>query len=95
MVIRELLPQDIKLEIDQLSQAEAMDVARCLAQVVGKAHGRQMNHATRAAWLREARRGRSKTIDTPSWLWNGVVELLGSHEVAYLEHCRRYALETA
>ncbi|NKJ50836.1 hypothetical protein CIC12_29765 [Burkholderia sp. SG-MS1] len=95
VVIRELLPQDIKLEIDQLSQSEAMDVARYLAQVVGKAHGRQMNHATRAAWLKEVRRGRSKTIDTPSWLWNGVVELLGSHEVAYLEHCRRYALETA
>jgi uncharacterized protein (DUF2252 family) len=95
VVIRELLPQDIKLEIDQLSQAEAMDVARYLAQVVGRAHGRQMNHATRSAWLKEVRRGRSKTIDTPSWLWNGVVELLGSHEVAYLEHCRRYALEAA
>jgi uncharacterized protein (DUF2252 family) len=94
VVIRELLPQDIKLEIDQLSQAEAMDVARYLAQVVGKAHGRQMNHGTRAAWLREVRRGRSKTIDTPSWLWNSVVELLSSHEGAYLEHCRRYALET-
>jgi uncharacterized protein (DUF2252 family) len=95
VVIRELLPQDIKLEIDQLSQAEAMDVARYLAQVVGKAHGRQMDHRTRAAWLKEVRRGRSKTIDTPSWLWNSVVELLGSHEAAYLEHCRRYALESA
>lgn len=95
VVIRELLPQDIKLEIDQLSQTEAMDVARYLAQVVGKAHGRQMDHGTRAAWLKEVRRGRSKTIDTPSWLWKSVVELLGSHEAAYLEHCRRYALEAA
>ncbi|MFM0337080.1 DUF2252 domain-containing protein [Paraburkholderia fungorum] len=93
VVIRELLPQDIKLEVDQLSQAEAMDVARYLAQVVGKAHGRQMNHGVRAAWLKELRRGRSKTIDAPSWLWNSVVELVGSHETAYLEHCRRYALE--
>ena len=93
VVIRELLPQDIKLEIDQLTQAEAMDVARYLAQVVGKAHGRQMNHGVRAAWLKELRRGRSKTIDAPTWLWNSVVELVGSHETAYLEHCRRYALE--
>jgi uncharacterized protein (DUF2252 family) len=95
VVIRELLPQDLKLEIDQLTQAEAMDVARYLAQVVGKAHGRQMDHSARAAWLKELRRGRSKTIDTPPWLWSSVVQLVGSHETAYLEHCRRYALEMA
>jgi uncharacterized protein (DUF2252 family) len=43
VVIRELLPQDIKLEVEQLGQAEARDVARSLAMVVGKAHGRQMD----------------------------------------------------
>jgi len=91
VVIRELLPQDIKLEVDQLGQAEARDVARALAQVVGEAHGRQMNANARGAWLKELRRDRSKTIDAPSWLWNSVVELVGSHEVSYLGHCRRYA----
>jgi uncharacterized protein (DUF2252 family) len=92
VVIRELLPQDIKLDIDQLTQTQAMEVARYLAQVVGNAHARQMDHSARAAWLKELRRNRSKTIDAPFWLWNSVVELVGSHEAAYLEHCRRYAL---
>jgi uncharacterized protein (DUF2252 family) len=92
VVIRELLPQDIKLEIDQLTQTGAMDVARYLAQVVGIAHARQLDHGARASWLRELRRARSKTIDAPPWLWSSVVELAGSHETAYLEHCRRYAL---
>jgi uncharacterized protein (DUF2252 family) len=92
VVIRELLPQDLKLEIDQLNQAEAMDVARYLAQVVGTAHARQLDHGARRAWLKELRRGRSKTIDAPLWLWNSIVELVGSHEVGYLEHCRRFAM---
>lgn len=95
VVIRELLPQDIKLEVDQLGPAEARSIARSLAQVVGKAHGRQMDTSERGAWLKELRRSRSKTIDAPSWLWTSVVELVGSHEVAYLEHCRRYALTAA
>ena len=90
--IRELLPQDLKLEIDQLTQDEAMDAARYLAQVVGRAHARQLDHGARRAWLKELRRGRSKTIDAPLWLWNSIVELVGSHEVGYLEHCRRFAM---
>jgi uncharacterized protein (DUF2252 family) len=43
----------------------------------------------------ERRRARSRTIDAPPWLWSSVVELAGSHETAYLEHCRHYALATA
>jgi len=31
-------------------------------------------------------------IEAPTWLWASVVELVGIHERAYLEHCRRYAL---
>ena len=42
MVVRELMPQDLKLEIDQLTRDEAVSVARYLASVVGKAHARQM-----------------------------------------------------
>ncbi|MCF5672630.1 DUF2252 domain-containing protein, partial [Pseudomonas syringae] len=34
----------------------------------------------------------SQTLDAPSWLWSSVVQLVGSHEQGYLEHCRRYAL---
>jgi uncharacterized protein (DUF2252 family) len=28
-------------------------------------------------------------------LWASVVDLLATHEKAYLEHCRRYATEAA
>ena len=69
-----------------------MKAARFLATVVGKAHARQMDAATRAAWSRELGRNRSKTLDAPSWLWSSIVELVAGHEAAYLDHCRRYAL---
>jgi uncharacterized protein (DUF2252 family) len=61
--------------------------------VVGHAHARQMNSRTRMKWRAELRRHRSKALDAPSWLWTAVCELIASHEVAYLDHCRRYALE--
>jgi Uncharacterized protein conserved in bacteria (DUF2252) len=67
VVIRELLPQDMKLEIDTLGKNDAMQVARYLAAVVGNAHARQMDKATRISWLGELRRNRSKTIDAPLW----------------------------
>ncbi|KNC16633.1 MULTISPECIES: DUF2252 domain-containing protein [Pseudomonas] len=91
--IRELLPQDMKLELDQLSETEAMRAASYLASVVGTAHARQMDLSTRAAWIRELQTNRSNTLDAPSWLWSSVVHLVGSHEQGYLEHCRRYALQ--
>ncbi|HTR09201.1 MAG TPA: DUF2252 family protein [Paraburkholderia sp.] len=91
VVIRELLPQDLKLEVDELDREEARKVAFYLAAVVGKAHARQMDAPTRRGWLAELRRGRSKTIDAPLWLWTSVVQLVSSHEAGYLEHCRRYA----
>jgi uncharacterized protein (DUF2252 family) len=95
VVIRELLPQDMKLTVEQLTQEEAMKAARFLAMVVGKAHARQMDKSGRRAWLTELRRARSKSLDAPSWLWNGIVALVSSHEAGYLEHCRRYALTPA
>ena len=95
VVIRELLPQDLKLEMDQLTGEEAIAAARFLASVVGEAHGRQMDDPTREEWLRDLNRNRSKKLDAPSWLWSSVVELVSSHESAYLEHCRRYAMETS
>jgi uncharacterized protein (DUF2252 family) len=90
--LRELLPQDLKLEIERLTQAEAKGVARFLATVVGRAHARQMEPPDAAAWLGELKRNRSKSLDAPSWLWASVVDLVATHERAYLEHCRRQAL---
>jgi uncharacterized protein (DUF2252 family) len=91
--IRELLPQDLKIEIERLTVQDAMKAASFLAGVVGKAHARQMDEATRKGWFKELERNRTSTLEAPSWLWSSVVSLIGSHEVAYLEHCRRYATQ--
>jgi uncharacterized protein (DUF2252 family) len=93
--LRELMPQDLKFELESLSQREALRTARYLANVVGRAHARQMDAKTRAAWSRELARHRPKTLDAPSWLWSSIVALAGTHEAAYLEHCRKYALQRA
>jgi uncharacterized protein (DUF2252 family) len=93
--LRELLPQDLKLDIDGLTREEAMKVARHLAAVVGVAHGRQLDATLRRSWRKELSRNRSKSLDAPSWLWLSVVALIASHEAAYLEHCRRFAASGA
>jgi len=94
--IRELLPQDLKLEIERLTRGQAVEVAEFLARIVGRAHARQMNAADRRRWLKVLQGNRSKSsLDAPSWLWNSVVDLIAAHEASYLEHCRRYALEEA
>jgi uncharacterized protein (DUF2252 family) len=90
--IRELLPQDLKLEIERLSRDEAVGVAGFLAHVVGRAHARQMDAAGRKEWLIDLKRNRSASLDAPFWLWNSIVDLVAAHEAAYLEHCRRHAL---
>lgn len=95
VVLRELLPQDLKVEIEEIGQKEAMKAARYLASVVGKAHARQMDGETRGKWSEELQRNRSANLDAPSWLWSSVVDLIASHEAAYLEHCRRYAVDMA
>jgi uncharacterized protein (DUF2252 family) len=95
VVIRELMPQDLKLEVSRLTQAKAMALAAYLAGVVGQAHGRQMSGETRAAWLKDLAMARTSALEAPTWLWTSVVSLLAIHEGAYLEHCRRFALAHA
>jgi len=92
VVLRELMPQDLKLEMDRLTREEAVAAASFLAGVVGKAHARQMDAATRKRWVAELGRNRSKSLNAPGWMWRSVVELIANHETAYLEHCRRYAM---
>jgi len=93
VVLRELLPQDLKLEMDQLTRDEAILAARYLAFVVGRAHASQMDDRARKKWRDILVRDFSKSLDAPSWLWASVVDLVAHHETAYLEHCRRYALD--
>jgi uncharacterized protein (DUF2252 family) len=92
VLVRELMPQDLKIEIDQLTHEEAKSLARYLAAVVGRAHGRQMKSSQRRAWRSQLSKNHKVSLDAPSWLWTSVVELLSLHEAAYLDHCRRYVL---
>jgi len=91
LVMRELMPQDLKFDLDRLTQDQAVAASRYLAGVVGKAHGRQMDMKTRASWLAKLKKQHSKSLEAPSWLWSSVVALIADHETAYLEHCRQYA----
>lgn len=93
--LRELKPQDLKLELEQFTRGEAVRAARYLAFVVGKAHARQLDAATREGWRRALDARGPGDLEAPSWLWRTVVALAARHEAAYLEHCRRYALALA
>jgi uncharacterized protein (DUF2252 family) len=95
VVIRELMPQDLKIEIERLNKIEALSLSRYLASVVGRAHGRQMNSQQRAAWHSELSKSHKASLDVPSWLWTSVVELVALHEAGYLDHCRQFALANA
>ena len=76
VVVRELMPQDLKIEVNRLSREEAMSVARYLGGVVGRAHGRQMEPGQRRAWRADLTKNHKASLDAPSWLWAGVVELI-------------------
>ena len=95
VVLRELMPQDLKLEVNHLTVEQAMTLARYLGGVVGRAHGRQMDGATREQWRSTLVNASASSLEAPTWLWADVVELLGIHEAAYLDHCRRHALTQA
>ena len=94
---RELLGRYARQHINALLQATVLqispvDCARYLAEVVGKAHARQMDATTRKAFANTFNVRPSAQLDAPSWLWSSVVELASAHEAAYLEHCRQFAL---
>ena len=61
--LTKLLPQDLKVEIEEVGQKEAMKATRYLASVVGKAHARQMDAETRARWSEELQCSR-----TANWM---------------------------
>ena len=92
LFVRELSPQDLKLEVDQFSDSQAIKASHYLAFVVGRAHARQMDGAARQEWAAVLEADRRGMIDTPTWLWESIVSLAGSHEAGYLDHCRRYAM---
>jgi uncharacterized protein (DUF2252 family) len=92
VVLRELLPQDLKLEIDELTVDDATKVARYLANVVGHAHARQMDDEAKESWRIDLTLDNEKALAAPDWLWDSTLQLAAEHETGYLEHCRKYAL---
>ena len=95
VTLRELAPQDLKIELSRTTRSEAEALGRYLGEVVGHAHGRQMSGHERRDWGAALAKASTRSLDAPTWLWSSVVELLGLHEAAYLEHCRQYALDEA
>ena len=92
LFVRELSPQDLKLEVGQFTDSQAVKASHYLAFVVGKAHARQLDATERREWAHVLETDRRGMIDAPTWLWESIVSLAGSHEAGYLDHCRRYAL---
>jgi uncharacterized protein (DUF2252 family) len=90
--VREQLPQDLKVELETLDDVEARATSRALATIVGRAHARQLDDAVRKDWGQALKRSSTRGLEAPGWLWSTVVDLIGVHERAYLEHCRLYAL---
>jgi len=91
VVLRELAPQDLKIEVEQFSRKEAVAAAAYLAFVVGVGHARQLDDGQRDAWGSVLKERRAANLDAPSWLWRSIVDLAATHEAGYLEHCRRFA----
>jgi uncharacterized protein (DUF2252 family) len=88
VVIRELLPADLKIDAEVLTRKQAASIAGYLGRVVGHAHARQMIEKQREAWAKKITGRTFARGRLPMWLWTSVVELLGQHEKGYLEHCR-------
>ncbi len=88
---REVLPQDLKLEITALTPQEAIKAARYLAALLGRAHAVQMSQDDRREWAHELERGRSAEANTSNWLRQYLVALMTIYQAAYLEHCQEVA----
>jgi uncharacterized protein (DUF2252 family) len=88
--VRELLPQDLKFELDAMADDAVDDLGTYLGSVIAMAHARQLTPAQCAEWLEAFRREHASRSTAPSWLWAAVVDLVALHEGAYLEHCREH-----
>ncbi len=88
--VRELLPQDLKFELDTMTAPDALQMAAYMGSVVGIAHARQLAPAQCARWLATMRKESANGSTAPAWLWAAVVDLVALHEGAYLEHCRAH-----
>jgi uncharacterized protein (DUF2252 family) len=79
VIVRDLMPQELKASLLGLEREEAPLIARFLGAVVGRAHARQLDRSDARAWRTEA--------CDPRWILDALPSLVGAHEAAYLEHC--------
>ncbi len=55
----------------------------------------EADKATRRSWRAALQQRHTKSLEAPSWFWSSIVELVATHEAAYLEHCRKYQTQAA
>lgn len=87
VVVRELLPQDLKASLTRLAADECEAVGRHLGAVIGRAHAKQLPPSDAAMWRKTLAGKRVDRAGPPRWLWDALVELVAVHEPAYLRHC--------
>ena len=64
-----------------------------MGEVVEVGSGNKKLKLATAWWAPQGHR--SSDLDAPFWLWTSIVDLVGAHEKAYLDHCRRFALDAS
>jgi hypothetical protein len=87
--VRELLPQDLKIEIERLGANEAAEVARYLSFVDGEAHMRRLARADGAKVAQGVAGCSVKVPRRAKLALASVVDLLAIHDRAHLDHCPR------
>jgi uncharacterized protein (DUF2252 family) len=52
VVVRELMPQDLKIEINSMSESDAIRISEYLGYILGRAHARQLTTRLRRSWTK-------------------------------------------
>ncbi|MGZ3450864.1 MAG: DUF2252 family protein [Polyangiales bacterium] len=94
VVVRELMPQEHKVSLEGLDPGEGREIARYLGEVLGRAHGRQLDAEAAEEWAREVGKKRTRPVP-PKWLFEALLSLVSIHEVEYLRHCAAAPLREA
>jgi len=60
--VKELRPQDLKFDLSEITQKQAVLTARLFGSVLGRGHSRQMTADIRRKWAKALRTGHSKAL---------------------------------
>lgn len=85
VIVRELMAQERKVNLDGCKRDELADLGGSFGEMLGRAHGRQLEANVARAW-RSTFAARRPDGAPPSWLWDALSSLVAAHEHAYLEH---------